>query len=55
MDKKYKIDILNREMLGRKQKNDESRKGFNFVGSQYKWTDIDEQKIKTDEIENKTS
>ena len=54
MNKKNKADILEREMLGRNQKEDKSRKGFNFVGSEYKWTDITEQKMRVKEIEKKT-
>ncbi len=54
MDKKDKVNLADEEILSRKQKSDESRKGFNFVGSQYKWTDIDEQKMKVKEIEEKT-
>lgn len=53
--RKNKVNLVEREMLSRKQKNDDSRKGFNFVGSQYKWTDIDEQKMRVKEIEEKTN
>ena len=54
MHKKEKINLVNREILHRKHIKDESRKGFNFVGSEYKWTDIDEQKMRVTEIEKNT-
>ncbi len=55
MEDKEKVNLVDREILARKQKKDSSRKGFNFVGSQYKWTDIDEQRMKVNEIEKKTN
>ena len=47
-----KIDILSNEILDRKMCKDKSKKGYNFVGSKYHWTSIEEQKIKVNEIEN---
>ena len=55
MHKNRKINLANRELLHRKHIKDASRKGFIFVGSEYKWTDIDEQKIRVKEITEKTS
>lgn len=40
--------------LERKDKKDESKRGYNFVGSLNNWTSIEEQKIRVKTIENTT-
>ncbi len=51
---KDKVDLKYNLELERKDKNDKSNKGYDFVVREYEWTNIDEQKIKTREIEDKT-
>ncbi len=54
LNKDDKANLMDREVLNRKHKKNKSREGFNFVGSQYKWTDIDEQKMIANKIEEVT-
>ena len=49
--KNKRVDILNNELRNRKEKYDLSKKEYNFVGSEFKWTSIEEQKSKVEEIE----
>lgn len=57
MDKrkeKNKVDLSYNLEIERKDKNDKSKDCYDFVVREYQWTNIDEQKIKTKEIEDKT-
>lgn len=51
---KNKVDLKYNLELERKDENDKSNKGYDFVVREYEWTNIDEQKIKVREIEDKT-
>lgn len=54
MDEKNKVDIAGDEIIARKFLKDDSKKGYNFVGTDHHWTTIEEQKNRVKEIENKT-
>lgn len=54
MDNKDKIDIGYNLEIERKDKKDLKDSGYDFVPRLDHWTNIDEQKIKVKEIEDKT-
>lgn len=45
------MNLVDEIELEKKDKNDLSKKGYNFVGSVDHWTSIEQQKLKVDEIE----
>jgi len=47
-------DLAETASLGRKELTDESKDGYNFVGTLQKWTTEDEQENKVKEIEKVT-
>lgn len=51
---KNKVDLSYNLELERKNKENKSSNSYDFVVREYQWTNIDEQKIKTREIEDKT-
>lgn len=53
-DNKNKVDIMNNLEIERKDKQYMKNAGYDFVPRLDHWTNIDEQKIKVREIENKT-
>lgn len=53
-DNKNKVDIMNNLEIERKDKKYMKNAGYDFVPRLDHWTNIDEQKIKVREIENKT-
>lgn len=48
------MNLVDEIELEKKDKNDLSKKGYNFVGSVDHWTSIEQQKLKVDEIEKIT-
>ena len=53
-DNKNKVDIGYNLQLEKNDKKDLKNSGYDFVPRFDHWTNIDEQKIKVKEIENKT-
>ncbi len=51
---KNKVDIMDNLEIERKDKKYMKNAGYDFVPRLEHWTNIDEQKIKVKEIENKT-
>ena len=51
---KNKVDIMDNLEIERKDKKYMKKAGYDFVPRLDHWTNIDEQKIKVREIENKT-
>lgn len=51
-NKKVNLDLYPK--LEKIDTNDDSKNGYNFVGSLNNWTSIEEQKLKVREIEEKT-
>lgn len=52
--KKGKVSLEYNLELERQNEQDIKKKGYDFVPRQYHWTSIEEQKIKVEEIEEKT-
>ena len=51
---KYNVNLANDLKLERINMNDTSKSGYNYVGTEYNWTTIEEQKMKVNEIEQVT-
>ena len=54
-DNKDKVNIMDNLEIERKDKKYMKNAGYDFVPRLEHWTNIDEQKIKVREIENKTT
>ena len=51
---KSKVSLAYNLELERQNEHDIKKKGYDFVPRQYHWTSIEEQKLKVEEIEEKT-
>lgn len=53
-NKKNKVDLLYNLKIDELDKKKENNEGYDFVPKDHHWTNISEQKVKVEEIEEKT-